>query len=634
MKTQTRGETLRRILFVAVAVFALTASGAIDVSGIKLTVTGVAVTGQSEDLARIEDQRFQPPEKRIVVPSGKQAAAFRVHYDVPKNMTVSCVFAEINCGRKLVYGMRSCRSRNLQGTGVVTEGIQLKEEYGHNYNKGVLLKSVRLIVYLKEEGDDAGAQYVCDAPVNVLFAKDGDKKDGFDVLEPLPPPPATSTSLLDGWTDDLDAAKARAEKEGKLVLAYFFNSGKGPNGILDHGALGSKAFLEKVGKSCVLFMGELHPPYQSWKARRRDLPYWADLFGVSTIPGMAIVHPDGKGLALVDRKGGEGGVAGYLANVEAALTKAREIIVNKTVKTSTPAGFTDNLDEALARAKSEGKLVFACFSGSDWCGPCKALEKEVFSDPAFISGVRDDFVLVFIDFPNDKSVLSAHAKAANKELAKKYGIHGYPTLLVLDGDGKKLSENSGYRGGGAAKYAEQLKEIKKGLQQNASAKEDRLVELEVRIERDGGTLAMPSCKTRVGEACVYKCATEYMYPTKFDVVVVKTNGVYSAVVEPKAFTTREVGVICKATPTLVDGKIDLDFNLEVVGEPEWKNYGGTVTASDGTKSDFPMEQPFFKELSIKQRFLLTPGETMTFKHASMTIGITPKLLTDKKTARQ
>ena len=163
---------------------------------------------------------------------------------------------------------------------------------------------------------------------------------------------------------------------------------------------------------------------------------------------------------------------------------------------------------------------------------------------------------------------------------------------------------------------------------NAGAKSETLVEIEMRVERDGKKLAIPSCTTRFGEACECKSATEYIYPTKYDIVVVETNGVHAAVVEPRDFTMREVGVIGKATPTLADdGKVDLDFNLEVVDEPEWKNYGGTMTASDGSKVDFPMEQPLFKVLSVKQRLLLALGETTTVKESGLTIDVTARLRT-------
>ena len=128
--------------------------------------------------------------------------------------------------------------------------------------------------------------------------------------------------------------------------------------------------------------------------------------------------------------------------------------------TSTPKGFTDDLDAALAEAKKSGKYVYACFSGSDWCGWCMKLEREVLSKQEFINGVKKDFVLVFIDSPNDKSLLSEHAKAANEGLVTKYRVDGFPTALILDGDGKKIGE-TGYRKGGAANYAEHLMEFRR-----------------------------------------------------------------------------------------------------------------------------------------------------------------------------
>ena len=149
--------------------------------------------------------------------------------------------------------------------------------------------------------------------------------------------------------------------------------------------------------------------------------------------------------------------------------------------------------------------------------------------------------------------------------------------------------------------------------------------IEVKVSKDAATHAIPAFTVCFGEEREGKLVTEYIYPTKYDVVVVETNGVYSAVVEPKAYTMREVGAIVKATPTFADGKINLALGVEVVDPPEWKDYGGTVTASDGTKSDFQMEQPTFKAQSVNRRLLLTPGETATFKSDGLTIAVVAQI---------
>jgi len=128
--------------------------------------------------------------------------------------------------------------------------------------------------------------------------------------------------------------------------------------------------------------------------------------------------------------------------------------------TSTPAGWTDDFDAAKKQAAAENKLLLVDFSGSDWCGWCKKLDKEVFAKPEFLEGAKKDFVLVMVDSPSDKSLLSEKAAAQNPKLVKKYDVHGYPTVLVMDADGTVL-EKTGYRDGGPKKYLEHLAEIKK-----------------------------------------------------------------------------------------------------------------------------------------------------------------------------
>ena len=128
--------------------------------------------------------------------------------------------------------------------------------------------------------------------------------------------------------------------------------------------------------------------------------------------------------------------------------------------TSTPEGWTDDFDAAKARAKSEGKLILVDFSGSDWCGWCKKLDKEVFATPEFLSSVTNDYVLVMVDSPSNKSLLSEKAKEQNPKLVRKYKVSGYPTVLIMDSDGKVV-EKAGYRRGGPQPYVEYLQGVKK-----------------------------------------------------------------------------------------------------------------------------------------------------------------------------
>ena len=139
--------------------------------------------------------------------------------------------------------------------------------------------------------------------------------------------------------------------------------------------------------------------------------------------------------------------------------------------TSTPAGWTDDFEAAKKQAAAENKLLLVDFSGSDWCGWCKKLDKEVFAKPEFLEGAKKDFVLVMVDSPSDKKLLSEKAAEQNPKLVEKYEVHGFPTVLIMDADGVVL-DKTGYRRGGPEEYLKNLAEIKKSSAKLITLKRD------------------------------------------------------------------------------------------------------------------------------------------------------------------
>jgi|TARA_B100000497_G_C7417974_1_gene262658 protein disulfide-isomerase len=83
------------------------------------------------------------------------------------------------------------------------------------------------------------------------------------------------------------------------------------------------------------------------------------------------------------------------------------------------------------------------------------LNKEVFSQAAFLDYAAEELVLVKLDFPRKKAQ-SAELKAQNVALRDQFGIRGYPTVLLLTPDGKQIDQ-TGYRLGGAEAYVKHLK---------------------------------------------------------------------------------------------------------------------------------------------------------------------------------
>ncbi len=118
-------------------------------------------------------------------------------------------------------------------------------------------------------------------------------------------------------------------------------------------------------------------------------------------------------------------------------------------------GWMTDMDKAMKLSAKTGKPILADFSGSDWCGWCVKLDKEVFSQKIFKDFAKENLILVLIDFPRAKP-MSKELKKQNSALAKKYEIRGYPTVLLLDSKGK-IIVRTGYRRGGAQGYVNFLK---------------------------------------------------------------------------------------------------------------------------------------------------------------------------------
>jgi len=128
---------------------------------------------------------------------------------------------------------------------------------------------------------------------------------------------------------------------------------------------------------------------------------------------------------------------------------------NNGQSTSDALNWENNLDQAIQQAKKENKAVLVNFTGSDWCIWCKRLSSEVFQQKEFKNYADENLVLVMLDFPKDKPQ-SAETQSYNQNLAQKYGIQGFPTILIFNSEGK-LAGQTGYLPGGPQKYIENIK---------------------------------------------------------------------------------------------------------------------------------------------------------------------------------
>ena len=119
-----------------------------------------------------------------------------------------------------------------------------------------------------------------------------------------------------------------------------------------------------------------------------------------------------------------------------------------------------DFDAAKAKAKSDHKLVLLEFTGSDWCGYCKLMQAEVFSKPQFQEYAAKNLILVELDFPRAKPQSDAVRKQ-NMKLASEYEIEGFPTLIVLNPEGKRVANFFGYIEGGPNAIIAALEKLRK-----------------------------------------------------------------------------------------------------------------------------------------------------------------------------
>jgi thioredoxin-related protein len=108
-------------------------------------------------------------------------------------------------------------------------------------------------------------------------------------------------------------------------------------------------------------------------------------------------------------------------------------------------GWHYDLDSAKEIAKKEHKHILLNFSGSDWCGPCIRLRKEIFESDVFQKMADTQLVLVNADFPRmKKNQLTSQQQELNNKIADKYNSKGrFPFTLLLDTNGKVLKDWDG-----------------------------------------------------------------------------------------------------------------------------------------------------------------------------------------------
>lgn len=119
-----------------------------------------------------------------------------------------------------------------------------------------------------------------------------------------------------------------------------------------------------------------------------------------------------------------------------------------------------DFDAAKTEARTDHKAVLLNFAGSDWCGPCIKMTRNIFEKEAFIKYANENLVLVRADFPRSKkNQLDPKQTQHNEALAEKYNPQGkFPLTLLLDANGKVLRTWDGFKSGTPEEFVQQVKQ--------------------------------------------------------------------------------------------------------------------------------------------------------------------------------
>lgn len=137
------------------------------------------------------------------------------------------------------------------------------------------------------------------------------------------------------------------------------------------------------------------------------------------------------------------------------------ILISSLIANNSPVWFTD-FNKAKTEATTSGKYILVNFSGSDWCGPCIRLHKEIFESESFTNFAENNLVLVNADFPRlKKNQLPKEQQKLNESLADKYNPQGhFPYTVLIDEQGKIVKTWDGYPNETADKFLSDINAVK------------------------------------------------------------------------------------------------------------------------------------------------------------------------------
>jgi len=113
-----------------------------------------------------------------------------------------------------------------------------------------------------------------------------------------------------------------------------------------------------------------------------------------------------------------------------------------------------SVEKAQEIAAENNQVIFAFFTGKEWCGWCKKLDREVLTKEAFINYANENLVMLELDFPRGRRDLPQ----SQIDLSRKFKVEGYPTVILMDADANFINR-TGYQGMNPEAYIKHIERL-------------------------------------------------------------------------------------------------------------------------------------------------------------------------------
>jgi thioredoxin-related protein len=94
--------------------------------------------------------------------------------------------------------------------------------------------------------------------------------------------------------------------------------------------------------------------------------------------------------------------------------------------------------EAKELAKKENKRILIILTGSEWCAPCKKMDKKVIENSEFEKYAEQNLIVFLIDLPGGGLVINSKVYQDYEKFENKYQTNALPSLILTENNGTKI----------------------------------------------------------------------------------------------------------------------------------------------------------------------------------------------------